>query len=63
MGKKLEITLVRSKIGRPGRQRATLLGLGLKKLNQTVCREDTPAIRGMVTKVLHLIKVREIEEP
>lgn len=62
MVRKLGITLVRSKIGRPQRQRQTLMGLGLKKLNQTVVREDTPAIRGMVAKVVHLVKVKEVEE-
>lgn len=60
MAKRLEITLIRSKIGRPERQRQTLLGLGLKKMHQTVIREDTPAIRGMIAKVSHLLKVREI---
>ena len=63
MGKKLEITLVRSKIGRPANQRATLLGLGLKKMHQTVCREDSPAVRGMIGKVSHLVKVKEITFP
>lgn len=63
MAQKLEITLVRSKIGRPQRQRATLLGLGLKKLNQTVCREDSPAIRGMIAKVIHLVRVKEVGVP
>ena len=60
MAKELEITQVRSGIGRPERQKRTLIGLGLTKLNKTVRREDTPAIRGMVAKVSHLVKVKEI---
>ncbi len=62
MAKRLEITQVRSKIGRPERQRQTLLGLGLKRMHQRVIREDTPAIRGMVTKVAHLVECREIDD-
>ncbi|MEE8448256.1 MAG: 50S ribosomal protein L30 [Thermodesulfobacteriota bacterium] len=61
MARELEITLVRSPIGRIQRQRRTLVGLGLTKLNKTVRREDTPAIRGMVAKVSHLVKVKEID--
>ncbi len=55
----LKITLLRSPIGRPQDQRATLVGLGLRKLHQTVEREDTPSIRGMVKKVIHLVEVQE----
>lgn len=58
---KLQITLKRSLIGRPEDQRATVRALGLTKLNQSVEHEDTPSIRGMVTKVNHLIAVKEIE--
>ncbi len=53
----LKITLVRSPIGQNGRQRATLLGLGLKRVGRTVVRTDTPPIRGMIVKVQHLVKV------
>ncbi len=56
---KLTVTLKKSSIGRPQDQRATLRGLGLSRLNQTVEREDTPAIRGMVKKVIHLVTVTE----
>lgn len=60
MSKKLEITLVRSLIGRPEDQRITVKTLGLRKLHQTVVHEDNAAIRGMVNKVTHLVKVNEI---
>ncbi|WP_211749531.1 50S ribosomal protein L30 [Paenibacillus sp. Marseille-Q4541] len=56
---KLEITLVRSLIGRPETQRATVNTLGLRKLNQTVVHNDNAAIRGMVNKVSHLVSVKE----
>jgi len=62
MAKKLEITLVRSVIGRPQSQRITVKTLGLKKTNQTVVQEDHPAIRGMINKVSHLLKVKEVAE-
>ncbi|MBN2980483.1 MULTISPECIES: 50S ribosomal protein L30 [Cohnella] len=57
---KLQITLVRSLIGRPGDQRQTVQSLGLRKLNQSVVKEDNAAIRGMINHVSHLIKVQEI---
>lgn len=59
MAKKLEITLTRSLIGRPQDQRATVAALGLKKVNQTVVKEENAAILGMVNKVSHLITVKE----
>ncbi|MGV3487001.1 MAG: 50S ribosomal protein L30 [Tuberibacillus sp.] len=62
MAKKLEITLTRSVIGRPKDQRITVKTLGLKKTYQTVVHNDNPAIRGMINKVSHLVKVNEIEE-
>lgn len=55
--KKIKITLVKSGIARPGKHKAILIGLGLKKLNKTVIRLDTPEIRGMVNKVSHLVQV------
>ncbi|MDG5788098.1 50S ribosomal protein L30 [Evansella sp. AB-P1] len=61
MANKLEITLKRSLIGRPEDQRVTVKTLGLRKVNHTVVQEDNPAIRGMVTKVSHLVSVKEIE--
>lgn len=57
--KKIAITQIRSKIGTPEDQRASIRGLGLRKIGHTVVREDTPAIRGMVWKIKHLVKVEE----
>ncbi|MDA8353485.1 MAG: 50S ribosomal protein L30 [Firmicutes bacterium] len=62
MANKLAITLKRSMIGRSETQRVTLRTLGLKKREQTVVQEDTPAIRGMINKVHHLIEVKEVQE-
>ncbi|GGA88145.1 50S ribosomal protein L30 [Ornithinibacillus halotolerans] len=59
MSKKLEITLTRSVIGAKEKQIKTVEALGLKKIRQTVVLEDTPAIRGMVNKVSHLVSVKE----
>ncbi|MND93546.1 50S ribosomal protein L30 [compost metagenome] len=59
---KLQITLVRSLIGRPENQRTTVKTLGLRKINQSVVHNDNPAIRGMVNHVSHLVKVQEIAE-
>ncbi|BCS98489.1 50S ribosomal protein L30 [Desulfoluna limicola] len=59
MSQKLKITLVRSMIGRPEKHRKVLKGMGLTKMNKTVELEDTPSIRGMVNKVVHLVKVEE----
>lgn len=56
--KTLKVTLVRSPIGTRGSHKATVLGLGLKKLNQTRELEDTPAVRGMIDKVSYLVKVQ-----
>jgi large subunit ribosomal protein L30 len=56
--RKLMITLKRSGIGRPPRQRATLRGLGLTKLHKTVVLMDTPETRGMLAKVIHLVDVK-----
>jgi large subunit ribosomal protein L30 len=54
---RIKIRWVRSAIGYNRRQRATLRGLGLKRLYQTVEVEDTPAVRGMIDKVNHLLVV------
>ena len=59
MSRELEITLVRSGIGRPRKHRLTLESLGLTRLHKTVVKKDTPQIRGMVRKVSHLVKVVE----
>ena len=58
---KLRITWKRSAIGRPEVQKRTVRSLGLRKLNQTVEHEDTPQIRGMVTKVSHLVECVSVE--
>ena len=60
--KKLSITQVRSRIGRPEKHRRTLEALGLKRHQQTVIKNDTPAIRGMIEKIPHLVQVEEVEE-
>ena len=56
----LKITLVRSCIGRSQKQRDNVRALGLRKLNSSVIRKDTPSIRGMINKVSHLLKVEEV---
>ncbi len=60
MAKKLAITLTRSPIGRPENQRRTAFALGLRKLHQTVVREDTDVIRGMVGRIRHLVTVEDV---
>jgi len=60
MSSKLEITLTRSVIGRKQDQKLTVQTLGLKKIRQSVLREDTPAVRGMINKVSHLVSVKEV---
>ena len=55
--KTLKVTLIRSPIGTRGSHRATVVGLGLKRLNQTRELEDTPAVRGMINKVSYLLRV------
>ena len=56
-GKTIQVTLVKSPIGCKADHRATVLGLGLKRMNQTRTLEDTPAVRGMINKVAYLVKV------
>ncbi len=56
-GKTVKVTQTGSPIGRPKDQRATLVGLGLNKINRTSELEDTPAVRGMIDKVSHLVRV------
>jgi large subunit ribosomal protein L30 len=60
MADKLKITLVKSTIGAKPKHKLTVEALGLHKLNHTVEKADTPAIRGMVQQVKHLVKVEEI---
>jgi large subunit ribosomal protein L30 len=65
MSGQLRITLRRSRIGSTPRQREVLRGLGLRRINARVVRPDSPAIRGMVAKVFHLVEVETVaaQEP
>jgi large subunit ribosomal protein L30 len=58
-GKALRVTLVKSPIGYNKSQKATVRALGLRRMNQTVEHNDSPAVRGMLNKVIHLIKIEE----
>jgi large subunit ribosomal protein L30 len=58
-GKTIRVTLVRSPIGYTKDQKATVLALGLRRMHQTVEHKDTPALRGMLSKVIHLLKIEE----
>ncbi len=55
----LQLTLVRSVSSANSKQKLVLRGLGLKKINQSVTRNDTPELRGMAFKVKHMIRVKE----
>lgn len=57
--KMLRITLVKSAIGYSERHKATVFALGLRRMNQSVIHVDSPALRGMLRKVNHLVKVEE----
>jgi large subunit ribosomal protein L30 len=59
---KLQITWVKSGIGYEKSQKRTLKALGLRRLNQSIIREDSPSLRGMIVKVRHLVKVEESRE-
>lgn len=61
MAKQIKVKQVKSGIGRPKDQKETLQGLGLRKLNQTVLRVDSPQIRGMIQKVGHLVEWEEVK--
>ncbi|MBV9228788.1 MAG: 50S ribosomal protein L30 [Chloroflexi bacterium] len=56
---KLRVKWVKSAIGYPKDQKATIRALGLRKLQQTVEHDDQPAVRGMIRKVIHLVQVEE----
>ena len=62
MAARLRIKLVRSTIGRPPNQVATARALGLRKLQADVLHSDTPAIRGMINTIRHLVVVEEVDE-
>jgi large subunit ribosomal protein L30 len=55
--RKVKITLVRSPLGNTGRHKATVRSLGLHRMHQTVEHVDTPQLRGMLSKVAHMVKV------
>ena len=59
---KVAITQVRSGIGRPDRHRRTLRALGFTRHQQTRIHDDTPAIRGMISQVRHLVSVQDVQE-
>ncbi|MGB7876213.1 MAG: 50S ribosomal protein L30 [Anaerolineales bacterium] len=58
-GKSVRVTLVKSPIGYTKDQKATARALGLRRMNQTVQHNDSPAVRGMINKIIHLIKIEE----
>ncbi len=57
----LKVTQVRSTIGSKQNQKATLATLGLRKIRQSVVRDDTPSVRGMIATVRHLVTVEEVD--
>jgi large subunit ribosomal protein L30 len=59
---KLRVTLVKSPIGYEQSQKDTVKSLGLRRLHSSVLHNDTPPVRGMINKVIHLVKVEEVEE-
>lgn len=61
MSRKLRVKYVKSAIGYNKRQKKTIKALGFQKLYQTVTHEDTPAIRGMLNRVSHLLEIEEEE--
>jgi large subunit ribosomal protein L30 len=58
-GKMIKMTLVRSPIGFPEPQKRTVRALGFRRLHQTVELEDTPVVRGMIAKIVHMIRIEE----
>ena len=59
---KIRITQIRSPIGRDGRQRTNLIGLGLNKISRSRVLPDVPAVRGRIKQVHHLVRVEPVEE-
>lgn len=57
MSAQIQITLVTSTIGKPEKHRAVVAGLGLKRLNSSVTLKDTPEVRGMISKIRHMLHV------
>jgi large subunit ribosomal protein L30 len=61
MSRKLKIRQIRSAIGRHVSQKKTVRALGIHRMHETVTHDDTPEIRGMITKVRHLLEVEEVD--
>lgn len=59
MSKTIQVTLKKSMIGRPEKHRRVLRGMGLTRVNKTVHLQDSPATRGMIQKVIHLVEAKE----
>lgn len=59
MSGKLQVTLVKSTIGKPKKHRDIVAGLGLKKLNKTIEIADTPETRGMIAKISHMLTITQ----
>jgi large subunit ribosomal protein L30 len=59
MAKTVKVTQIKSSTGRLPKHRATLKGLGLRRINHTVELEDTPSVRGMINKVYYMVKVED----
>lgn len=59
---KLRVTQIASPIGRHGRQRANLIGLGLNKISRSKVWADVPAVRGRINQVKHLVRVEPVED-
>jgi len=57
--KALRVTLIKSPIGYSKDQKATARALGLRKMNQTVEHTDNPAVRGMINKIIHMVRIEE----
>ena len=62
MAGKLRITYKKSAIGYPQRQKDTIRALGFHKLNNSIEKDDTPTVRGMIERVAHLVRVEEVSE-
>jgi large subunit ribosomal protein L30 len=62
-GRTIKVTLVRSLIGYPPVQRETAKGLGLRKLGSSAVLVETPAVLGMVNRIVHAVKVETVEKP
>ncbi len=62
MSKQLKITWTKSFIGYPETQRKTIKSLGLRKLNQSVIKEDSQQLRGQINKISHLVAIEEVED-